>query len=865
MADAKTLGKNLTRDASIIFSVRLVGPNDDWEPPGSWLDNLKQVAKDEVPVPDRPSLAFGTDEQSLATNAEILASHDFDVNLLLISQAGSTAWHGSEFRRRDALEKVLPRHPMLGYLIHLFEHGMPYLVSRELSEDERVAELSHQVTRGNHKSASSKSDEVAALLAKDVKHGFCLPFPAQLVDKIKGGMVQPCGLASQFSLLEDGSRVAKDRLTHDLSYCITAPDASINKRVDMEQYPEMTYGWCLLRVIHFVVHLRVAHPRTPILISKFDYSDAYRRVSHHGSAAAQTILIVDGIAYLMLRLAFGGSPNPPCFCAFSEALTDLANEISSSTFDPSDFHIPTVEADHLVPVPYPHEGHPFQTAIPPAFEISSTAESRKDCFIDDVINVFLGTERNVSLEGYTVPLAVHLMSRPHAGDDVEPIPRRPLLSPSKLKAEGRPAEIQICLGWGVNTRTMEVFLPEDKYKAWRSDLVRLRKKRTATLEEIESLIGRLNHASYVVPLSRHFLNTLRLRLDPKVLSKPKQTFRFNVDEEADLGTWELFLQSANAGISMNLLTFRNPSHVGWSDSCPFGIGGFTLSGRAWRIRVPSTSSFYGDDTVNNILEFLGMVISVLLLIEESLDRDHPCLLALGDNTSAIGWLFRSGKLRPSSIYYRPVRFIARHLAERTLSAKVQIAGQHLEGAFNDVADLLSFEGTDRGKTNSLTADRPPNDILTLRILSQYPQLVPANFEISNLPDKISSFVCATMQIIESSWIQNRKKDIGESNAFGNGGPGSSRTQADITPASISFPERSRSSWPNVSLSASEKDDSTQMADMLASVQSRWQQQLSKVPLATWLRRSGNVTGTAPCTSRDRTTGREDWWDPSNSC
>ena len=43
--------------------------------------------------------------------------------------------------------------------------------------------------------------------------------------------------------------------------------------------------------------------------------------------------------------------------------------------------------------------------------------------------------------------------------------------------------------------------------------------------------------------------------------------------------------------------------------------------------------------MNNILEFLGMVISVLLLIKESIDVDHPCLLALGDNTSAVGWLF----------------------------------------------------------------------------------------------------------------------------------------------------------------------------------------------------------------------------------
>ena len=119
---------------------------------------------------------------------------------------------------------------------------MPYLFSQELSKEERYAELSSQVSRGNHKSASSNLEEVSKLLAKDVKHGFCLPFRSSEVRKIKKGMVQPCGIASQFSLQEDGSRIAKERLTHDLSYCLTSADASVNKRVDMELYPEMVYG-----------------------------------------------------------------------------------------------------------------------------------------------------------------------------------------------------------------------------------------------------------------------------------------------------------------------------------------------------------------------------------------------------------------------------------------------------------------------------------------------------------------------------------------------------------------------------------------------------------------------------------------------
>ena len=105
---------------------------------------------------------------------------------------------------------------------------------------------------------------------------------------------------------------------------------------------------------------------------------------------------------------------------------------------------------------------------------------------------------------------------------------------------------------------------------------------------------------------------------------------------------------------------RTPTKIAWSDSCPFGIGGYTLKGWAWRIRVPSEAPFYGDDTVNNVLEFLGMAISVLLLLDEAAQdqEDHPCLLVLGDNTSAVSWIFHSGCIASSSRYYPAVKFIA---------------------------------------------------------------------------------------------------------------------------------------------------------------------------------------------------------------
>jgi hypothetical protein len=39
-------------------------------------------------------------------------------------------------------------------------------------------------------------------------------------------------------------------------------------------------------------------------------------------------------------------------------------------------------------------------------------------------------------------------------------------------------------------------------------------------------------------------------------------------------------------IVMNLIAFCSPTHVYWSDSCPFGLGGYSNEGYAWRLEIP---------------------------------------------------------------------------------------------------------------------------------------------------------------------------------------------------------------------------------------------------------------------------------------
>ena len=202
-----------------------------------------------------------------------------------------------------------------------------------------------------------------------------------------------------------------------------------------------------------------------------------------------------------------------------------------------------------------------------------------DDFIDDLINVFVDTPANCRIQPHVVPLAIHITSRPHAGDDSEPVIRRPLLSPAKLLAEGSPAEIQIVLGWKINTRRLTISLPDDKFTAWSADLTKIHVRKSCLYHELDELVGRLNHTSFVLPVTRHFLGRIREGLSPR--QHKKRVVHLSDAVRADLQLWKEILIRAHAGISINLIVTREPDRSCWSVACPFGLGGYSISGRAW--------------------------------------------------------------------------------------------------------------------------------------------------------------------------------------------------------------------------------------------------------------------------------------------
>jgi hypothetical protein len=92
----------------------------------------------------------------------------------------------------------------------------------------------------------------------------------------------------------------------------------------------------------------------------------------------------------------------------------------------------------------------------------------------------------------------------------------------------------------------------------------------------------------VVPGIHHFLSHLR---ELQQLATCRRLIRISEDCREDLLLMLCFLGIAKQGIYMNLVAFHHQTHVYWSDSCPFGLRGYSDKGFAWRFEIPEDLRF----------------------------------------------------------------------------------------------------------------------------------------------------------------------------------------------------------------------------------------------------------------------------------
>ena len=124
--------------------------------------------------------------------------------------------------------------------------------------------------------------------------------------------------------------------------------------------------------------------------------------------------------------------------------------------------------------------------------------------MDDIIKVYLGLKEVIEKHAASAPLALFVSMWPLSKK--EPVPHKETLSLPKLKAEGTPSEMMMVLGWWLDTRRLLLRLPDDKFHNYSKEVQEILDQGKVNGKDLESIIGKFVHASYAVPLSRHYLN-----------------------------------------------------------------------------------------------------------------------------------------------------------------------------------------------------------------------------------------------------------------------------------------------------------------------------------------------------------------------
>ena len=441
-----------------------------------------------------------------------------------------------------------------------------------------------------------------------------------------------------------------------------------------------------------------------------------------------------------------------------------------------------------------------------------------DVYIDDEIGATVdlpGTDNALRMERAPL-LAIHAVSRPRHQD--EPIPREELAALNKLTAEAGLEETKTILGWEFNTRSLKISLPDNKFIAWSGSINEMIESHEATAKDLECNIGRLVHLGAVLSQVYHFLSRLR-----ELQQRAKNRRFIKIDETCieDLRIMLFFLRKAHEGVSLNLITFRKPTHAYRSDSCPIGLGGYSHQGWAWRFYIPLELRFRAT---NNLLEHIASIITVWIDIIHGRLKEGDCCLSMTDSSTSEGWARKTNfKEDCEDPIQATIRIeVARDHAMRLLELGIKDYSQWFPGKENDVSDALSRD------------DDRSDEELTHILRTFVPSQMPEHFEIVPLPNEIDSWLISTLQKLP---VREQLRERHTRTKLGRGGDGSlGATQLDSkTSSSMTSPDT------NVSSSLEPLPWLCAEEDFQDRLMLPWLKAQSEVPFHMWHRPSGRTT------------------------
>ncbi len=218
-------------------------------PDGRLADALTSILGAPQPTTWPTEFRFEWSTEAADHNLAVLQRHALDLDIALAAQPFSSLTPGSEFRPVELLAPLLSLHPLWPKFQERISTGAEFPL-RE------IADVTANLTRGNHKSAQGHKAKLIDMLKEEVERGCQLPLPKSAVLMIKGCKVAPLGMVAQTTIDEKGNAKSKFRLTHDQSFNPSRTEKrSVNDRVNALQLTVARFGKAFSRLIYHISYL----------------------------------------------------------------------------------------------------------------------------------------------------------------------------------------------------------------------------------------------------------------------------------------------------------------------------------------------------------------------------------------------------------------------------------------------------------------------------------------------------------------------------------------------------------------------------------------------------------------------------------
>ena len=178
---------------------------------------------------------------------------------------------------------------------------------------------------------------------------------------------------------------------------------------------------------------------------------------------------------------------------------------------------------------------------------------------------------------------------------------------AKEKAQP-PAHVVIFLGILFNTLNMTMTITEGRLGEIKEIIQQWLNKNSATLKEMQQLLGKLNFACSTIRAGRIFVSRI-INTIKDMPSKGRR--RLNREFKKDLKWWYLFMEDFD-GISMIPdLSWTSPLRIMSTDSCLTGCGGWMEEGEYFHSEFPTWIRNRGGISINE-LETIALIIGIKL-------------------------------------------------------------------------------------------------------------------------------------------------------------------------------------------------------------------------------------------------------------